>query len=113
MFWITFSKLCMENGQSANSVAKEIGISSGSITAWKKGIIPRPEMVKKIADYFNVSVEYLMTGEKEKPDATIGDGLTEQELEIIQIFRQLPDQSKGLLLSVASEIAKSFSPPAK
>lgn len=68
MFWKKFYDLCCENGKSPNKIAKEIGISSGAITKWKNGTEPQPLTLKKIADYFGVSVEYFK-GEPERVQA--------------------------------------------
>ena len=66
-FFDIYSMLCNQNGKSPNSVAKELGISSGSVTWWKQGKIPHAPTLKKIADYFGVTVEYLLGKETEKP----------------------------------------------
>lgn len=67
MFWENFQSLCQEKGISANKVAKELSIASGTITEWKKGRMPMNATLKKVADYFNVSVSYLTNEQKEKP----------------------------------------------
>lgn len=46
---------------SQGKLEKELGFSNGSISKWKTSM-PNPERLKKLADYFQVSVEYLMTG---------------------------------------------------
>lgn len=66
MFWENFSFLCEKNGKKPNTVATELKISSGSVTAWKQGRVPKWGTLQKIADYFSVSVENLIS-EKEKP----------------------------------------------
>ena len=60
MFWDNYVKLCGNNNKSPNGVANELNLSSGSITAWKKGAVPRAATLQKIADYFSVSVAYLL-----------------------------------------------------
>ena len=60
MFWEIFKKLCLSVGKSPNAVAKELDISSGSITQWKKGRVPHNSTLLKIANHFNVSIEYLL-----------------------------------------------------
>ena len=67
MFWNTLIKLCADLGTTPNAVAKNLGLSSGSVTSWKKGSVPRDTTLKKIADYFGVSVSYL-TGVVNDPD---------------------------------------------
>lgn len=60
MFWKIFLELCNKVSKSPNAIAKELSIPSGSITAWKKGSVPQARTVSKIANYFGVSVEYLL-----------------------------------------------------
>ena len=67
MFWNTLIKLCADAGITPNALAKKIGISSGSITSWKRGAVPHDTTLKKIADYFGVPVSYL-TGLVDDPD---------------------------------------------
>ena len=64
MFWNNYVRLCAEIGKSPNGVAAELNVSSGSITGWKKGSVPRVALLQKIADYFGVSVASLL-GEDE------------------------------------------------
>ena len=67
MFWDSFYFLCVTSGKAPNKVAKELGIPSGSITAWKNGSVPRPETLQKIADYFETTVEKLLAKEQFVP----------------------------------------------
>lgn len=63
-----FSKLLQKYGITPYKVSKETGISQSTLSDWKRGIsTPKTDNMKKIADYFGVSVEYLMTG-KEKAE---------------------------------------------
>lgn len=73
-FWEKYYSLCLEKGISPNNVAKELGISSGSVTWWKKGKVPYPATVQKIAEYFGVSASYLLGYEvQEKNNDTLSD----------------------------------------
>ena len=40
-FFERYLELCRQAGETPNSVAKIIGASSGSVTAWKNGTEPR------------------------------------------------------------------------
>ncbi len=61
-----FRQLLQKYGVTAYKVSKETGVSQSSLSDWKNGkITPKIENMKKIADYFGVSIEYLMTGESE------------------------------------------------
>lgn len=61
MFWDNFYSLCLIVGKAPNTVAKEIGISSGIVTKWKKGIsFPRESTLNALADYFGVTADELL-----------------------------------------------------
>lgn len=48
-----------------SDVSRETGVSYSTFTDWKTGrYTPKADKMQKIADYFGVTVEYLMTGEK-------------------------------------------------
>ena len=68
MFYQTFIQLCAQKGVKPNNVTKEIGLSTATATDWKNGSVPRDVTLQKLADYFGVSVDYLLgNAEKEKP----------------------------------------------
>ena len=67
IFWERFSELCNAADETPNSVAKKIQASSGSVTAWKNGSEPRSATTRKIADFFNVSTDYLLGKEEKAP----------------------------------------------
>lgn len=60
MFWEKFQYLSEIKGMKPHAVLKELEISSGSANNWKKGTIPNGEILKKIADYFEVSIDSLL-----------------------------------------------------
>lgn len=54
MFYTNYERYCMLIGESPSSVAAAIGLkSSGTMSGWKAGAVPRPQTVKKLVDYFN------------------------------------------------------------
>lgn len=60
-----FERLCEEKGVTAYRVCKSTGITTATISNWKAGrYTPKQEKMQKIADYFGVSLEYLMTGKE-------------------------------------------------
>ena len=62
-----FEQLLKQHGVTAYRVAKDTGVTTATLTSWKQGkYTPKPEKMQKIADYFGVSLSYLMTG-KEDP----------------------------------------------
>ena len=62
-------QLCISKNISQSKLETEIGISRGASYKWKSSS-PSMEILKKLADYFNVSVEYLITGEEKEDGET-------------------------------------------
>ena len=66
-----FEQLLKERGISTYQVAKATGISTASFTGWKQGKWNfKADKLQKIADYFNVSVDYLLTGKEDVENGT-------------------------------------------
>ena len=62
-----FEELLQKHGVSTYKVSKDTGIAQSVFSSWKNGIsTPKQDKMQKIADYFEVSLEYLMTGEETK-----------------------------------------------
>ena len=62
-----FELLCNKNNVTPYRVCKETGLTTATISNWKAGrYVPKQDKLQKIADYFNVSLEYLMTGEEKE-----------------------------------------------
>ena len=67
MFYNNVQSLCRERGTSLTTMAREIGISTGLPSFWKKGTIPKADTLQKIADYFGVTVNDLLSDPGEAP----------------------------------------------
>ena len=59
-------KLRKEAGLSQGKLEKELGFSNGSISKWKNSN-PTYERLQKVANFFNVPIEYLASCENEEP----------------------------------------------
>lgn len=69
-----FVKLLERFGKTTADVCRETGISQSTISNWKKRKnILSPALLQKIADYFGVSLDFMMGAEKES--TTIGTDL--------------------------------------
>ena len=67
-----FEQLLQKYGITAYKVSKVTGITQSTFSDWKRGrSTPKTDNMKKIADYFGVSVEYLMTGIEEPKEKEI------------------------------------------
>ena len=68
-FYENFTRLCRKAGKAPSVVAQEIGLNNSSVTYWKRGSIPKSETLRKLSEYFGVSVDDLLedrTAENER-----------------------------------------------
>ena len=73
MFYEIVNNLCKARKISITRMAEEIGLSNAAPTSWKQGSTPKLSTLKKISDYFNVSVEYLLGNEQKKAPTVFGE----------------------------------------
>lgn len=84
-----FEKLLKERGITTYRVAKDTGLNAAMFSSWKQGVYtPKGDKLQKIADYFNVSLEYLMTGEE--PDSE-GYYLDPESAELAEFAHKNPE----------------------
>lgn len=101
-----FLKLLDEKGVTAYKVGKATGIGGSTFTDWKTGrSVPKQEKLQKIADYFGVSLDYLMTGSDSKysdTDALLDVRISEDaELkEAIKKYYSLDDNKKKHIIEL-------------
>lgn len=70
-----FEQLLQKHGVTSYKVAKEAGVTQTALSNWKAGrSTPTTKTLQKIADYFGVTVDYLISG---KNDSSEEGGETE------------------------------------
>lgn len=57
--------LCAERGVSIHALEKEIGMGNGIIAQWNYRV-PRVSSLQKVAEYFGVNLDYLLSGDESK-----------------------------------------------
>lgn len=77
------------SGMSDKQILKELDMQNSStlITDWRTGRSKSPQIkhIVKLAEYFKVTTDYLLTGKVQETD------LQESEQNLIHLFRSLPD----------------------
>ena len=118
--------LCAERGISITKLASELGFSSSTPNNWRDMAgLPRAKTVKAVADYFGVSIDYLKDDNVAMNVETIQDNrgivertvhtpaaitnsterkLTDQEIELLNIFEKLSIMDRAKLLVFANEL---------
>ena len=94
---------------SINKLEQECGLTRGSMAKWDDHA-PSPDKVKKVADYFNVSVEYLLYGDPSagiKKDPIREDGAVSQEKQqLLDMIDELSDEQCRKLAGFIAEALK-------
>ena len=80
-------------------LAKDIGISEGSIRSWENGKQPTIDKLKKISQYLSISTDILLDLE---------NNLTENEKELLKNFRELPEREQIKIIGVVEDKAKDY-----
>lgn len=67
-----FEMLCKKKGVTPYRVCKDTGLTTATISNWKAGrYVPKQDKMQIIADYFGVSIKYIMTGKEDADEDTI------------------------------------------
>lgn len=88
-------ELCKAEDINMTEMCRRAGVPRGNLTDLCKGrqkSLSTKNMIK-IANYFNVTVEYLETGEKKEAPTEIGEGL-----KVFEKFNQLGETDKAYIL---------------
>ena len=99
--------LCAEHGITPYRMCKDTGIQPSVMTDLKMGRrqTVKAETAAKIANYFNVSVEYLIGQEpKEKPAGQTTDEPNEKILKFVEILRELPEDKLDLVIEMSKAL---------
>ena len=101
MDYVTFDKLCKANGTSATALALKLGLSKGNTTSWRKGGNPSADILIKIADELNCTVDILLG--RGNCVAIYND---EDERALYSAFIQLNDRDRAKVVERAETLAE-------
>lgn len=103
MFYDNLKQACENKGLTVTALLKELGMGTANGTFWKDGSSPKADVVIQISEFLDVSTDFLLLG-KEK---NIAD---EQEQELINIFRDIPDPAKRDVITFAMGVRSGSKP---
>lgn len=89
------------NNKNQDDIVKDLGINKSTISTWCRGIkMPGIDAIKKLANYFKVSLALLMGWESDELDITEGgEDMTQDEkkklLNALKIIREECSKHKG------------------
>lgn len=89
-----------------SALTKELGISTSSFTDWKKGKgTPSLDAVIKFANYFGVSLNYLVFGDEHESLEISG----KTEMELLKSFRKLNPDCQLRVISYTNGMVDALS----
>ncbi|HIU39804.1 MAG TPA: helix-turn-helix transcriptional regulator [Candidatus Aphodocola excrementigallinarum] len=105
-FQDVFKELRLEKNLSQDKIASELDVSQSLINNWETGrSTPAPEMLEYIADYFNVSVDYLIGRSKYK---NLEAGNNELDNILFSKAKDLSDEDKKAVLGIINALKKDI-----
>ena len=95
--------LCEKHNVSISRVENSVGFGNSTISKWESSS-PSVEKLRKVADYFDVSVDYLMG---RSDDETPVSYLLSNDKDIIQLCRareKMPQRDRDQMMRIESQI---------
>lgn len=96
-----------DNDILSKDFAKAMNVEAPTISNWERGVrFPKEEMLVKIADYFNCSLDYLL-GRTDNPDAVVyaaNFDNQEVEIEVDKSYPKLTPQEVNNLIEQLKEV---------
>lgn len=104
------AELRQDRGLTQKQLGKILSVSTGTISNYENGVhYPDLEKLVRLADYFQVSTDYLL-GRQDDPCSTVGHGirLSQNEMlaKMIRSISHLPDDRKRALGLIISDMER-------
>lgn len=111
MFKKVFIDLCNDRNESPSAVCKKIGLSNAAFSCWDDNSVPRRATLQKLANYFGVTVDYLLGNDdtharvntNEKKPADVGE-LSKAERALIKLFRSVDEDNQEFLVQTIQAV---------
>ena len=88
--------LMMQRQMNKADLSKAVGVSTGNLSDWANGrSSPSMDKLIKVADYFDVSLDYLTGRDDRFPNPT------PETFELIRIYEKLDREGKAVVLGTA------------
>lgn len=95
MFYEKLSAVCELRKTTITRVVKDLGMSTSNVTNWKMGKSPMGATARKLADYLDVSVEFLLSDDHDLHNHPLSD----REAELLRVFGALGETDQIRILS--------------
>lgn len=107
MFYDRLKKVCDEKNTNMTALSKQLKFSSGNISKWKNGGIPKSETLILIAKELSISTDYLLGLDNVPDRKKQSPELSEDTQRLIEMYTKLNDMEKGEILGELKIIIKN------
>lgn len=108
MLSLKIKELREEAGLSQVDLAKEFGLTQSTVGGWESSArSPKLDMLCKLADYFNVTTDYLLD---RAPRSAPQQELSDDEKELLEVYRGLDHKGKRQLFGRAYDLQEKNLP---
>lgn len=110
MFIQRLTELITEKGLTISQLSKIVGIPSTTMYSWQNGIQPTAEKLIKLADYFGVTIDYLVGRENEEGIVEINNELEKRKelrpstLKLVQASEPLNDMGIAVVIGYIARL---------
>ncbi len=103
-------RLLLENANiTQKKLAKDLNVATSTMSGYVRGVSePDFAMLKKIADYFSVSTDYLLDYSKSSDPNTPQSEFKAMESELLECFEVMPNDQKEVFINQTKAIAKYY-----
>lgn len=99
-FFENLNRICRKQGLTPTALLKEMGVSTSKVTRWSNGSLPKQEMLLRLAEELHCSVMDFFQDEEGLKKSTYFI-LSEDEREVVRMFRSLTTREKHLFMASA------------
>ena len=108
-FQDVFKELRIEKNLSQEAIATELDVSPALISKWENNLsTPGPEMLEYIADYFDVSTDYLIGRTNDRRYFKLNDDSIEDFNLLFNKYKGLSDSDKEFMKNMIIERRKQM-----
>ena len=105
MFGKRLIELMDTNDLNKAKLIRATGITEGAIDGWmKRGSQPTADMLCKLADYFEVSTDYLLGRSNDVGIIETNANLTQDQQELLSLYNRMSFQDKNQLIGFAKAL---------
>lgn len=105
-FATNFNRICKEKGTTPTALCKKLGISTSKVSMWNNGSLPKQEMLLTLAKALDCSVMDFFADMGDTPTKPSDQPLTEDEQDMLRIYRMLDRRSKHELMALVYRAEK-------